>query len=235
MIAMMRIILCEDDAKHLDLNKEYIENTIKMYGEEYQIRTYSEAESIDRSAVEWANVAFLDIDLGYEKQDGIAFAKYAMTINKWIAIVFITSYQEYAQDAFKVQAFGYLEKPVIKRELINIVERLMRYVQMDEGVRFIEVFDNRKQVLVKVEDIIYIEKSGRKVTLYTMSKDIRVTQSIATLEGSLGKDFLKVNQGVLVNKRYVNRLEGDIVYTTTGEAIKISRNRVKLISEQLSK
>ncbi len=230
---MLKIILCEDDANHMSLSKEYIENTIRMFGEEYQIRSFGSAEDVQPIDMEWANVAFLDIDLGYDKKNGIELAKQAMFLNKWIAIIFITCYQEYTKEAFKLQAFGYLEKPIVKRELVSIVERLIKYIKTDEANRFIEVFYNRKQTMVRLDDIIYIEKRGRKVTLFTMIKDFEVTQSIATLEAALDDNFIKVNQGVLVNRKFVNRLEGDMIYVTTGEGVKVSRSRMKSVSGQL--
>lgn len=232
---MMKIILCEDDKNHMNLNKEYIENTIRMYGEEYEIRAYESPDMIDNAAISWANILFLDIDFGYGKEDGISFAKSALALNKLLAIIFVTCYQEYTKDAFKLQAFGYLEKPVIKHELLSLVERLIKYLQAEDSSKFIEIYHNRMQIVMKVEDIIYIEKSGKKVTMFTMSRDVEATQSIASLENTLGESFLKINQGILVNKRYINRIEGDMLYTTTGETLKISRNRVKIVLGQLSR
>ena len=231
---MLRIIICEDNLDHLNLNKEIIENTIKMFGEEYEIHTFVSPEEIRASDIEWANIAFLDINLGIDKQNGIKLAEQALKLNKWLAIVFITTYQEYTGEAFKLQVFGYLEKPIIKRELVGLMERLIRYLQTDNISQFLEIYDRRKKVLLKMEDIIYIEKFGRKIKLFTMEKDMEVNQSIVTLEDKLNLNFIKINQGVIINKRYVNRLEGDIIYLMTGDKLKVSRSRMKSVSGQLS-
>lgn len=235
MIVMMKVIICEDDMNHLQLNKEYIERTLQLIGQEYQIRTYAKAESIEDEDVKWANTAFLDIDLGVNRMSGISFAQRAIMINKWIAVVFITSYQEYTMDAFRIQAFGYIEKPILKNELKRIMEKLVKYIKDEDTSKFLEVFDNRKQTLIKLDDIIYIEKIGRKVMIFTMIKDICVAESITTLEGRLNANFLKANQGTIVNKRYVNRLEGDTIYMTTMNKVKVSRSNLKGISGELNK
>lgn len=231
---MLRIIICEDNLAHLNLNRELIENAIKLFGEKYEIRTFVLPEVITVGDIEWANIAFLDINLGINKQSGIQLAEQALSLNKWLAIVFITAYQEYTGEAFKLQAFGYLEKPIIKRELVGIIERLIRYLKTDNESQFLEIVDRRITILLKMEDIIYIEKFGRKVTLFTMEKDIEVNQSIVTLEDKLNSSFIKINQGVIINKRYVNRLEGDMIYLMTGEKLKVSRRRIKSVSGQLS-
>lgn len=64
-------------------------------------------------------VAFLDIEMA--AIDGIATAKRLKEIRTGIHIIFATSYDQYALDAFSVHATGYLLKPValedIQREL----------------------------------------------------------------------------------------------------------------------
>ena len=65
------------------------------------------------------DVAFLDIELG--AVNGIQLAKQLKDIQPDISIIFVTSYSQYAVDAFSVHATGYLLKPVqteqIRREL----------------------------------------------------------------------------------------------------------------------
>lgn len=73
--------------------------------------TFAEKESLD--------VAFLDIELGYT--NGIVLAKQLKAISSDIQIIFVTSYEKYAVDAFAIHATGYLLKPAepeaLEREL----------------------------------------------------------------------------------------------------------------------
>lgn len=65
------------------------------------------------------DTAFLDIEMG--SMNGIVMAKRLKDMQPKIKIIFVTGYEEYAVDAFRIHASGYLTKPVttedISREL----------------------------------------------------------------------------------------------------------------------
>ncbi len=80
-----------------------------------------------KKAMEYAEnnlveVAFLDIEMG--AWDGFRLAVKLKALQPEIKIVFVTSHEKYAIDAFRIHATGYLLKPVaaeeIKRELTFI-------------------------------------------------------------------------------------------------------------------
>ena len=68
------------------------------------------------------DVAFLDIELGI--MSGLSLAKELRDMQPSIYIIFVTSYDKYAVEAFAIHAAGYLLKPVkadeIRRELAFI-------------------------------------------------------------------------------------------------------------------
>lgn len=61
------------------------------------------------------DIAFLDIEM--PGMNGIACARILKEINPDTKIVFVTSYDHYAVDAFSVHATGYLLKPVVLENL----------------------------------------------------------------------------------------------------------------------
>jgi len=65
------------------------------------------------------DIAFLDIDMPVI--NGILLAKKLKTVNPQVNVIFVTAYNEYALDAYKLHASGYVTKPVnaekIKEEL----------------------------------------------------------------------------------------------------------------------
>lgn len=62
-----------------------------------------------------ADVAFLDIEM--PGMSGLALAKKLKDVQPDLHIVFVTSYEQYAVDAFALHATGYLLKPVQESEL----------------------------------------------------------------------------------------------------------------------
>lgn len=79
-----------------------------------------------QDALEWAkehsiDVAFLDIEMPVV--NGIELAKKLREINSNIRIIFVTAYEQYALDAFGVDAIGYLLKPYTSEDIEKQLKR----------------------------------------------------------------------------------------------------------------
>ena len=86
-----------------------------------QVQLFSDSNE----AYEWAkthtvDVAFLDIEMPH--CSGITLAQKLKELNRKTAIVFVTAYDQYALDAFKVHASGYLLKPYTKADVERELE-----------------------------------------------------------------------------------------------------------------
>ncbi|SDY67970.1 response regulator [Tindallia californiensis] len=71
-------------------------------------------------------VAFIDIDL--PEMDGITLSERLLELHADIMIVFITSYNQYAIQAFDLNAIDYLLKPIKEERFIRMVEKVKQVV-----------------------------------------------------------------------------------------------------------
>ena len=76
--------------------------------------------SDSKEALAWAennpvDVAFLDIEMPFI--NGIELAKSLKQIDENIRIIFVTAYEQYALQAFGVDAVGYLMKPYLREDI----------------------------------------------------------------------------------------------------------------------
>ncbi len=83
------------------------------------------------------DIAFLDIDMPVI--NGILLAKKLKTVNPQVNVIFVTAYNEYALDAYKLHASGYVTKPV---NLEKIQEEL-------DGLRYPVELKPTKKLQVK--------------------------------------------------------------------------------------
>ena len=67
-------------------------------------------------------VAFVDIDL--PEMDGISFADRVLDYNPNISIVFVTAHNQYAVQAFEINALDYILKPIRIKRFDIMVERI---------------------------------------------------------------------------------------------------------------
>lgn len=83
------------------------------------------------------DIAFLDIDMPVI--NGILLAKKLKTVNPQVNVIFVTAYNKYALDAYKLHASGYVTKPV---NLEKIQEEL-------DGLRYPVELKPTKKLQVK--------------------------------------------------------------------------------------
>lgn len=63
------------------------------------------------------HAAFLDIEMG--STNGLVLAKQLKDLQPDLHIIFVTSYAQYAVEAFKIHATGYLMKPVLTGDILR--------------------------------------------------------------------------------------------------------------------
>lgn len=68
-------------------------------------------------------------DIGMPSENGLAFAKRLLDVKPQLNLVFLTAYVQYALEAFGVQAFDYIVKPVTKQRLEQTITRLQTKLQ----------------------------------------------------------------------------------------------------------
>ena len=90
----------------------------------------SATQALDWVKENHADVAFLDIDM--PEMNGINLAAEMKNAQPDLSVVFVTGYSEYALDAFRVHASGYLLKPINKEKLEKEVEYALSQKSIEE-------------------------------------------------------------------------------------------------------
>lgn len=175
----MKIFIVEDE----DLAVKKLKKTLQSVDEEANV--VGEADSI-KSSVEWLqshpapDLILMDIELA----DGQSFEIFNQT-KVQSPVIFVTSYDEYALKAFKVNSIDYLLKPVQKEDLQAALEKYKQIknlykesqsqqISMDALVKELQqklnIKEHRKRFLVKhgqklvsieTDDIAYFFSDGR--------------------------------------------------------------------------
>lgn len=119
------------------------------------------------------DTAFLDIELG--SVNGLVLAKQLKDIRPDIHIIFVTSYEQYAVQAFQIHATGYLMKPVTAEDIRRELTFLYGEISVEKTVRVqtfggFEVFVNGRPLQFKrartKELLAYlIDRRGGSVTM----------------------------------------------------------------------
>lgn len=225
----LRIVLIEDEAAAV----RRMRKLLAELGPDVQVLV--DLPSV-QEAVAWFNqheppdLAILDVRLA----DGSSFEIFK-AVDVACPVIFVTAFDEFALQAFRVNALDYLLKPVKREELAAALDRLARVrtvrsmsalVQHEAATdkptvpvkRFLVRVGDRIRV-VEPDHIAYIHARQKGTYLRTTEgKDLPLDDSLDRLECQLAPDrFFRLNRQLIVNFKSIRELHA------------YSKSRVKVV------
>jgi len=192
-------------------------------------------------AAEKPDVAFLDVQMpeldGFDVVRSIATAELP-------AIVFVTAYDQYALQAFDVQAIDYLLKPFTRERfrtaLARARERLLSVSRSRQGdvdkliehLRTTRRYPTRvavrttdRFVVVHWADVDWVEAADNYVTLHVGAREYLLRETLVSLEQQLDPErFGRIHRSALVQFDRIAELHA----ATHGDIDLVLRNGVRL-------
>jgi DNA-binding LytR/AlgR family response regulator len=158
----------------------------------------SAAEAVELTRTLDYDVVFLDVEM--PGASGLETAPHIRERREPPAVVFVTAHAEYAVDAFAVEAFDYLLKPVEPERLARVVERLReRSHENAAPVDRVPVVAGGGTELLDPDQIHYVQAEGDYSRVHTYDRAYLCTASLGDLEGRLGPRFARIHRSYLVN------------------------------------
>ena len=210
------------------------------------------------------DLLFLDIQM--PEMDG--FDVLARTGPERIqAIIFVTAFDQYALKAFDVHALDYLLKPfdderfahalkraksqIEAREIDRLSNRLLALLEERESERKgskhqksyltrLMVKVSSRVVLLKVEDVDFIEAEGNYAKLHVGRKAHLLREKMHDLEAQLDPaKFVRIHRSIIVNLERIKEMHphfnGDyIVVLEDGRQLRLSRTRREILEARLN-
>jgi two-component system LytT family response regulator len=196
---------------------------------------------------EQVDLVFLDVQM--PEVDGFQVLE-ALAPGALPATVFVTAHDAYAVRAFEVHAIDYLLKPFDDARLLTALARakerlagrgtaaseqlqalLDAHSRRDQRVERFLVRARGKVVVVRTQDIDWIEAADYYSTLHVGAESHLVRKTMAELEASLdGQRFVRVHRKAIVNVDRVREVhalfrgDGTLVLAD-GTQIRLSRTR----------
>jgi two-component system response regulator LytT len=157
------------------------------------------------------DVVFLDMKM--PEMEGIQAARMLSSRKQQPLIVFSTAYEDYALEAFKLNAVDYLLKPTEPQRLQETLNRLRK--RLSEGaslppakVSKLLIEANSRLVVIDPASIMYAVRDERHVQIFTAEECYLVKMTLQQLEEKLqSHSFFRTHKSYLVNLQYVSELE----------------------------
>ena len=217
----LNCIIVDDEPLALDLLESYVLKTPFLHLEGKYLGAL---QAMKEMADKQIDLIFLDIQM-----PGLNGMEFSRMVKPETRIIFITAFNQYALDSYRVNAIDYLLKPVSYSDFVEAANKAMQWFDLtrksglpaptDAGTKIIDsiyVKSDYKLVQVKLKDILYIEGLKDYIKIYTENetKPILSLMSMKTMEELLPSEgFIRIHRSYIVQKDKIKVIDrGRIVF-----------------------
>lgn len=240
-MSMLRIAVCDDEPKMADALSSLVSACLAEKGAaEHTIERFPNGRALLGSGAEH-DLIFLDIRLDGSADvlpaapaastdpaaplTGMQTARLLREQGSGSLLVFVTVLPEYVFDAFSVEAFDYLVKPVDPARLAQTMARALQTLARRAEQGFVVRQPGGSEV-VRPCELGWCEVQGRKVYLHrTDGTVIAYYDRLQRLQQRLDGRFFRCHRSYLVNLDEIRGCAGGLIALRQGEKVPLSRLR----------
>lgn len=207
--------IVDDEPLALNLLESYVKKTpfLTLQGK------YSSAVQA-MNELPHMNVDLLFLDIQMPDLNGLEFSK---MVNEKTRIVFVTAFEQYALEGYRVNALDYLLKPVSYVDFLQAANKALQWFELvnnkTDQIESIFVKSDYKLIQIELKKILYIEGLKDYIKIYTedQTKAILSLMSLKAMEELLpSSQFMRVHRSYIVNKDKIKIIDrGRIVFDKT--------------------
>lgn len=192
----MKIAICDDCRadrirllRHINRKSE---NDIQIY--EYE----SGEKLLEAMAEVTFNAIFLDIQM--KGLDGNRTAKDIRDRDAGVVLIFYTGYTEPTPVTFEVQPYRYIMKNMTEEQIDEYVDAALQKMYASACMPVLSAKAGRRQVMIRAEHILYIEKYKKSTRLYIAARYYAFYGLPCGRDGSCGDIRLQEKLGGVYEK-----------------------------------
>ncbi|WP_100639209.1 LytR/AlgR family response regulator transcription factor [Marinobacter salexigens] len=245
---MQKILIADDEPLARQRLRRLVEDL-----PEYQVCGEADDGQSTLAKVAELNPDILLLDIRMPGLDGMEAAAQLSQLSNPPAIIFCTAYDNYAIQAFGVQAAAYLLKPVRKAALAEALERAGRVnrVQLrtlSDGLakqdaaadEHLSVRTHRGTELIDIAGIRYCQADQKYVTIHHTRGETVSDYTLKELESAYPNQLLRIHRNTLVGVRFIQALNRTpdghnmlLLKDDLGE-LQVSRRHTTIVREWLN-
>lgn len=218
----------DSDEKVRNKIKLYIERFERDYKIQFEVYIYELAEELLNTNIEFDIII---LDTGLDGMSGIELAHNIRKMDKHVLLVFISACIDYVLDAFRVQAFRFLIKPVTYEQFVQEILDASNVLK-DRKQQYLEIRQNGIKRNIQTKDVIYIESQHNKINIHIDGRIIEVTQTLKSVLKNNERHFCQVHKCYIVNLRHYCFRKKYELHLKYGYIIPISRYRINEFEEK---
>ena len=231
---MIKIVVCEDQK----MISDNICGKIKQQelGEICRIDTFQKGEDVLKAMeCEHYDIYYLDIELEEGGMNGYKLAQKIREQSNSAILIFLSSHDEYACEAYEIDALRFLRKPIVEEKFNEAFRKAIELLSRGKQVFTYTVHYQERHILLS--EIRYFESVGRKIILHTCTGETDIFYgSLKEMQKDFQeKYFVCCHTSYLINMEYVKEIGADQICLSNGEKLPISRKYKNQVREKFVK
>lgn len=233
---MLRIAACDDMPEDLALILRNLQRYIRKNELEVEVETFSHPDTLLLAAEKTPFDLYL-LDVVMPMINGIDVGRELRQKYGEPQIIYFTTSDEFAVDAFSLRAVHYLIKPFTDEKFDEAMERAMERLHFSEEKTLTIKMEGGELRNVDVDEIKYIESNGHSVQIHlkhSVCTEMRrsLSRLYEELERIVPAQFIQPYKGYVVNQRAIMTIESRALILTDAVRIPIPRGSFRQLQAQ---
>lgn len=234
----MKITICDDSIKDLLHTEKLLLKYKSLHPDkEFELEKFSDPSRLYQKISTGKLTDIYILDMLMPRRTGIDIGNLIRTSGCESVIIYITSSEDYALDAYSVHAVRYLLKPIDENRLFEALDYSFSYAKL--RVDSLCLIKTKEGLLQRpYSKIEYVENAGRKLEVHMTDGEIlkslfiRKSFEEETQEIAAQRNFLQIHKSFLVNLDYVKQLTPDSIIMESGKRLPVSRAKVATVKRE---
>jgi len=191
-----KILIVEDEI----LIAEDLKDILISFGIKHIDMAHDKKTAIDKINEFSPEIVLLDIRMENET-DGLEIGKYLQKLPN-IIYIYITAHSDVAmvKKILETQPAGYITKPIKKSDLFASINLAIERKKENTEKKVLNVKDGYSNLLIPLDEIIYLESDGNYINIITNNKKVLIRQSLDSIFSELDSSiFYKIHRSYIIN------------------------------------
>lgn len=222
----MRIAICDKDGEFSKSLKKKLYSYSNANRYEFVVETFKSGEELLKSKNKYILV-FIEYKLS--GMNGLETAKELRRRGNSCKIIFLTSCTHIVFDAFEVDAYRFLTKPLSEKFLLSTLNDI--FTNNISGYPLF-INTNSDTFCINTKEIFYLEANNKYCDIHLYDHTVHYKKTMARVYEVLPKPhFQKINRAFVVNLNQIDKYNYNTVFLKNGKELRITRTYYKKFKE----